>query len=457
MRARWWTSLALLALLAVATAPAMAAVPVPEPSGTPKLTLHATTGTGTESRTYLLLASGPPPANESLLVDEQGRHPVRAIVTAEAGTACTTGAPRPTGLGTDPWCVHLTGVAAGKSVSGKLAGPGGTVALALVARQGIYPPLVAALLTLVAAVFTAWAASQGLPRLMDSRLLRRERRKCAGIDGMQQWATDAAKGRLATADIVARMRWARRFGQAQVRATRADLAGKLTALPDCPLRANSQAEVDRGDDVTRADLLTDGGARADNAAEHLLQLVEQATEGLEGFLEVADSLIDRIPAALPARAEAVGLRSDGADLAEAYLSAFTIDDYLAGLRDYLSTIEDKVRAAGVTPLPTHTAFAGPALFAAGTRASLTAAGRRVQTATATLVRASAAFGAVLLLTGALMVVAVGGVLVAQYLPNPTFGTFNDYATLTVTAFGSAQIAAILAALIQLKGPADWYG
>ncbi|MFE2971905.1 hypothetical protein ACFXKC_51775 [Streptomyces sp. NPDC059340] len=72
-------------------------------------------------------------------------------------------------------------------------------------------------------------------------------------------------------------------------------------------------------------------------------------------------------------------------------------------------------------------------------------------------RTSVALGALVLLTGALMVVAVGAVLIAQYLPNPTFGTFKDYATLSVAAFGSAQLAVILAALLQLKGPADWYG
>ena len=56
-----------------------------------------------------------------------------------------------------------------------------------------------------------------------------------------------------------------------------------------------------------------------------------------------------------------------------------------------------------------------------------------------------------------MVLAVIGVLAVQYFPNPTFGSVTNYVALAVTAFGSAQAAALLALLLLLRGPADWYG
>ncbi|WP_148590007.1 hypothetical protein [Streptomyces sp. WAC01526] len=441
----------------MATAPAIAAVAAPESTGTPKLTLHLTTGTGTENRTYLLLAGGPPPAHEALLLDEEGLHAVRAVVTSDAGRSCTTDAPRRTGLGEDPWCVRLSGIAAGNSVSGKLAGPSSTVALALTARHAIWWPLLAAFVALVCAGFIAWLAQRWLPDAVTKLLLWNEKKRCKEIVGLTDWADQAAQGRLALTDIVARLRWARRFGRRQIRAAREDLRLKLGDgdLPSCPLRTSSETESGRTD-VKREDLLTDGGARANGAGEHLLQLVEQALEGLKEFRNVAGALIGQLPAdATTERARAEENKTKGEGLAENYLSEFTIDAYLSELRGYLATIERIVRpaTAGLTP----TVVAAPALFGAAVRASLTAAGQRLRSGSATLARTSVVLGTLLLLTGSLMFVAAGAVLMAQYLPNLTFGTFKDYATLVVAAFGSAQVAVILVALLQLKGPADWYG
>lgn len=77
-------------------------------------------------------------------------------------------------------------------------------------------------------------------------------------------------------------------------------------------------------------------------------------------------------------------------------------------------------------------------------------------APAAIVGAAASAGAVIMAAGVLMVIAVGSVLAAQYVPSQTFGTWSDYFGLAVASFGSSSLAGVLALLVLLRGPQAWY-
>ena len=72
-------------------------------------------------------------------------------------------------------------------------------------------------------------------------------------------------------------------------------------------------------------------------------------------------------------------------------------------------------------------------------------------------RDAVAFAPIVGLALVLRLVVAGTVLAAQYLANPVFGSTADYISLGFTAFGSAQVAAILALLITMRGPKQWTG
>lgn len=62
-----------------------------------------------------------------------------------------------------------------------------------------------------------------------------------------------------------------------------------------------------------------------------------------------------------------------------------------------------------------------------------------------------------LLALVVMAGAVATVFAAQYLANPSFGTPTSYLTLILSAYGSAQVTAIVAALLLMRPPKSWSG
>jgi hypothetical protein len=448
------------AVLALAVLGPATAAAAPDPA---TLTLAATTRSlAPESRTYLVLAAGPPPPAASL-VDADGTTVVPVRITRDAGAACSGEPARRIGLGTDPWCLHLAGVTAGRSVTGTLTGTGTVLKLTVAARHAFWVPALVAAVALLLAVGVAALAGRFVPRWTTSALLRRERSDDGGVTGLAAWATDAA-ARLEDADVLARVRWAKRSGRARVLATRADLRAALDAqprrIPVCPLRTVAETEAARTD-VTRADLLTDGGDVAVGAAEHLLQLVEAAASGIAAFDAISQALIDTITD--PARRQkAQGLADVPLSGATNYLSEFTLEPYLESLRQHAQRIEqvareDQMARQNRQPGPEATPaerYAG-VMLAGFDPASLLRGARRTATAVGAASRTLTTIVPVALLALALMTVAVVAVLATQYLPNRSFGTAADYVTLAVTAFGSAQAAVVFAALLQLGGPAPW--
>jgi hypothetical protein len=361
-------------------------------------------------------------------------------------------------LGNDPWCLHLIGVDAGHSVSGQLKGTRSVVTLTVKARQAIWLPALTGALILLLAVLAAWLAGTFLPPRVSRVLLHLEVCKDGGVTGLKEWA-DKADGRISTADVLARVRWAKRVGRGQVLASRASLKAALetkrSVIPECPLRDAGQAETTRGDQVAVDDLLTPGGAATVSTAEHLLQTVETATSGLTNFIAISKELINRISASADKDA-AQKLADQTVANAKGYLSEFTLGKYLDSLQQALEDIGRR-STASETVAPGTAGLAAVSLSPSRLAASALSAVRSASVAAVSTARPMIAIVPFALLTLALMIIAVAGVLAVQYFPNPTFGSGADYLALAATAFGAAQAAAVLALLLLLRGPADWYG
>jgi hypothetical protein len=226
------------------------------------------------------------------------------------------------------------------------------------------------------------------------------------------------------------------------------LNAPATRLPQCPLRDAANAEVQRDAVITAAELLTPAGARGISTAERLLQLVEQASAARTAFDEVSAVLLANVPDDDRPTAEA--LREQGQSLGDGFLSEFTMDIYLTGLRDYLSHLHLLTPPGQPAPVQGLAALAigGPA---AGPGAPVSSI--RTTSVSVAIAGTAVTVGAVVVAAIVLMVIAVGSVLAAQYLPNQTFGTLTDYFGLAVAAFGSSSVVGVLA-LLAGNRPAD---
>ena len=416
------------------------------------LTIPATVHWGSANRDLVILTKGAPPSRRVLAVDSSGSHAVR-IRMLKDGPTCAAFPIVRTGLGTKRWCLQINGIAPGQLYQAVLHGASTDLTLTVVARHDWLLPSLTALAALVIAVLLLWLSTHVLPDRLTAHQLSNEKKDDDGIDGLNAWAT-AAEGRLAQANVVARLRWAKRYGKAQALGARAQLKSILadqTRLPECPLRQAAQDETDRGNNIRADELLTPAGERATSTAEHLLQLVEQASDALAAFDQVSEKLLAAIPENSRPTGEAIVRQAK--DLAETLLSEFTMDDYLQGLRDYLRSLHSYIPDSAQPP-PAG-AVAALAIGTATPGAAFAGVSRAISVSVAAA-ETAVAVSAVMLVAVATMVIAVGAVLATQYLPKQTFGVWTDYLGLALAAFGSSSLVGLLALLLLLRGPQPWY-
>jgi hypothetical protein len=186
-------------------------------------------------------------------------------------------------------------------------------------------------------------------------------------------------------------------------------------------------------------------------AEHLLDLVRTAAEGVRAFEDVTARVIDRIKEQ-DIKKTAEDMKSQAFSRITPGISEFTLSTSLDQLRQTIADIEALTPAAGAAAPGLSAAMIPgglPALRQAPVGRSIAAGARRA----AGVVE----LAPLVLITVALMLVAVVAVLATQYFPNTAFGSCSDYVGLFTSAFGSAQAVAILAALLLVRGPAEWYG
>jgi hypothetical protein len=192
-------------------------------------------------------ASAPAPSS---LADAAGEHVAQVAVTLGACPARVHATQRDIGLTGPAWCVHVYGLQAGYSVNGTLASPCTSLSLTVKRKDTPGWPLAWSVIALLAAAVISWLSSTYVPAL-TSWLRRRWYERANVPAGLGAWVKRAAdSGILADDDIVARARWARKYGIRQVVTARKQLAGALAdsaqSVPtDSPLRRACQEEADR--------------------------------------------------------------------------------------------------------------------------------------------------------------------------------------------------------------------
>lgn len=197
------------------------------------------------------------------------------------------------------------------------------------------------------------------------------------------------------------------------------------------------------------ELLSPDGETVKSPAETLYEQGERARSARELFLTTAQRLIATLPEA--SRAKANKFKTAGENTGKHVLTLRRIDDYEAQLQDYIDELEKLAQTAGSDTAGLQ--LAGAALTARRAEGSVPRQGVPV-VSVREAARLSLGGGLVIVAAGLVMVVAVAAVLAAQYVSNYTFGTGTDYLKLFLAAFGSAQVAVILTALLAARGRAS---
>lgn len=391
--------------------------------------------------------SAPAPSN---LADAAGEHVAQVAATLGACPARVHATQRDVGLTGPAWCVHVSGLQAGYSVSGIVASRGTSLSLTVRRKDTPGWPLAWSIIALLAAVVISWLSSTYVPGL-TSRLRRRWYQHAKVPTGLGVWVKRAAASRiLADDDIVARAQWARKYGIGQVTTARQQLARALAdpaqSVPaNSPLRQACQEEANRpATDVKCEDVLTDEGARSIKAAT-LLETLTKADNAIREFKSSADRIIAPLPNPSQERTQATATRDNALRWAEG-LSDQGAPQFVETLNNIIASMLAAPGAPAVAPVAAA-AISGTAVRAAATE---------IATSIKETLWPALYLPAVLL---ALIVMAgtVATVFAAQYTANPSFGTRTDYLTLILSAYGSAQVTAIVAALLLVRTPKPWYG
>jgi hypothetical protein len=387
------------------------------------------------------------------LADAAGEHVADVTVTVANCPADVHAEQRELGLTGSTWCVHVSHLQAGYAVSGTIANADTSLSLTVKRKDGPVYPVTWSILALVLAAGISVLGNTYVPAL-TSRLLLRQFGRDRSIPGLGDWVrTAAADGVLSDDDIVSRARWAKKYGTKRVMAARGQLAKALAdpdlSVPaDSPLRQACQAESLRpATDVKRDDLLTDEGARSIKAAD-LLTSLTAANTALHDFTASANEIIATL--AGPDQERAIAMR-DGALRMVHDMSATNVPH----VATVLSQTVQSMRSLQTVPL--EPSAAGSLVAAALSGSAVHRTATEIAASIKEAVEPVAVYIPAALLAFVVMAGAVATVFSTQYLANPNFGTAADYWALAVSAYGSAQVTAIAAALLLIRPPKPWYG
>jgi hypothetical protein len=450
-----------LATLGVALLPTAAtAATANTPASPPALTLQLTQAPGSESTTTLLLhAAGRAPASADL-ISADGSHDLH--VTALSPTACRGDTIHYTGLGGDPWCLRVTGVASAIAATGTLpeAGSSAEVSLTLNVRNPWFPiPAIVTLAGLAVALLLLYLTATALPTWLAGALLDWYVQHPGDIRGLDAWR-QASAPHLSKADQLARVTWMKRYGVKIVTASRAKLATELaaagtTVLAGSPLRAAASAEIGRAG-ADAEEMVGVDGKIAVSPAEQLATLVARAHKDITDWRQQIAHLRDQLDPAHHEPADALIAQTEAMF---ATLSPSMIDYIETAMRAVLEQIAQYARqAAGgqvhavVAAAMTAAATAPPAPAAIPAAVSAGVAGPLASFARVAAV-GFATFGLVVVL----MAIAAATALSASYFPNTTFGSVTDYLSLFTGAFASSSVAGILGVALAWMKASSWRG
>lgn len=395
-------------------------------------------------------ASAPAPSS---LADAAGQHVARVAGILGACPARVHATQRDIGLTGPAWCVHVSGLQAGYSVSGTLASR--STSLSLTVRRKDTPgwPLAWSIIALLAAVVISWLSSTYVPDL-TSRLRRRWYERANVPVGVGAWVKRAAaSGVLADDDIVARAKWAKEYGIGQAMTARKQLAEALADsvswLADSPLRQACQEEAALDENhVKSEDLLTDEGAKSIKAAT-LLETLTRADSAIREFESSASRIIAGLPDPSRERTNATAARDNTLS------SAKGLSDQ--GVSQFVETLSNIIASMLTSALQAGAPAAAPVAAAAISGTAVRSAAAEIATSVKETLWPALIYLPAVLVAFAVMAGAVATVFATQYLANPSFGTTTNYLTLILSAYGSAQVTAIVAALLLMHPPKPWYG
>ena len=402
-----------------------------------------------------VMGAAAPAGTELALADAGGEHAAHVAVTVGGCPAQDHAVLREIGLTGSTWCVHVSNLQAGYAVSGTLANANTSLTLTVKRKDGFGFPVLWSIVALIAAAVISMLSSTYVPGL-TSRMRRRRYERDGGIAGLGAWVkATSANGVLADDDIVARARWARKYGAKQVMAARGQLAAalndpELSVPADSPLRRAGDAEAARpASDVSREDVLTDAGVRAIKAAD-LLKALTQANTAIHDFTASANEIIGAL--AVPAQIQQAASARDNALLSAHGLSEEDVPQFVTTLSGIVQSMRDNFQ-----PQHLELAAAGRLVAAATSVSAARVTAAKVASSVRGEVDQIAVYIPSVLLALIIMAGAVATVFSTQYLANPNFGTTADYWALGLTAYGSAQATAIAAALLLIRSPKAWYG
>lgn len=415
----------------------------------------------------VLVARGPVPAHPTSLAVASGHDRIVAKPLEASDPRCQGRRYRFTGLGgSRHWCFVLDRLVASGSFTGKLRGTSALVTVTVTTRHvWCSGPLWTAFGAALAAVGLVLLTTLGLPaRIIAFRLRYETGRTAKHVTGLDAWIR-AARPRLTQGDLLAAVTWMRRQGTAALESTRANLAGALKsadAIPDdSPLWQAAHEEAEKRS-IDASDLLGPDGKQATSNAGTLLGLIGHMQAVISEWLAEVGDLLTAVP---PDHHEAAQRRIANGEAVVATLSASNTARVEARLDDVVEQLaiwSDAGRRPVYIPVGVGVG-AVRALAGSGVAAGvgLLDLPSRFQFSRPRLRRllpdanAVAAHGLTVIPLILLMAVAAATALVANYLPNDTFGSFADYASLAASVFGSATITGAAGAYVAWTKANDW--
>lgn len=426
-----------------------------------EMTIHVTAPVGFDDggKFYVGIAAlGPPPSGSATLVDSGGRN---AATVSSAPGQCQ-GDQRLTGLGTDEWCLRISGLGAGSDVVGSVTTSQMTLKLTVGERHNFFwLPLLVTLGSFVLALVVAWWTTIELGRGVARNRVQAEvdqNSRDRVIEGLGEWVTDQRVA-LQETDLLPIVLAIRRSGPRASAKARIRLGQALTSSPlpaTHALRVAAKQEADRQDNRME-DFYSGATKREKHPADETIGLLNTAqliwqrlrraeaiigtltpdgTAGLRELLRNADDVLAQAK-------DAAGLSF--AEKAESEVWRKLADMIVSGEHPRLDealaaperpeggdlTVDSLDRRVLPLPLP-------PLLPRIGLPPALPLIEAGLLTA-----------GTVLLLA----LIAAVSVASANWIPNATFGTWPNYLALALSAFASTAVAGILAVLVLWRTPA----
>jgi len=395
-----------------------------------------------DSSTRLLIyMEGPEPAPavgaEFATADELGEN--RAKILSAPVSECESAwpsdeKPLATRHAKTKWCLAVTGLSPGSESTGEIGDTGGKVVLTVSVKHSFFwLPLFVAVLSSVLGACMTWNAVYFLPAYINRAGVKRGLKKNDGarvpVLGLHAWVKEQREAGVADAALRPILVRLLRDAEDIARDARKRLADAVTAskLKKEDYRLIQLARDEASRKTPKAtDFYGRGAKDATHPADNLIELLKRA-EHIHDQLQSAEHEIGQNPPeqlrmSLKGARDAAMRASDSKDL----------DDALALVRTLWSQIQPPRYDNSQVPLRytgyTHTIPTRPdAVFP---ELAISKARR---------------FFAVTLIV--LAAVAIASAVLTTYSSKPTFGSWQDYIALIITAFTSAALAEFVALLI----------